>query len=524
MNHKKSSLSVIAIMAAIFCCASKISAQIPGIEWQKCLGGSSVDEALAIRQTADNGYIVAGYTDSDDSEVTGLHAPSDFWVVKLDTVGNIQWEKALGGSNAEVAEDIMQTFDGGYIVTGYTNSNDGAGEVSGNHGTWDYWVVKLSAAGDIIWQRSLGGSFQDLGYSIKQTTDSGYIVAGSSFSDDGNVSGNHDSADAWVVKLSPTGGVQWEKSLGGSRNEDARSIKQTSDGGYIVTGTTNSNDGDFTSNHGGYDAWVMKLSDTGAIQWQRTYGDTGTDIAQAIQQTFDSGYIVAGYSNSTAGDVTGNHGGFDYWILKISSLGDIQWENTYGGSNDDIAAAIQQTTDSGYIVAGTTFSDDSEITANYGQSDAWIIKLSSSGGLLWQKSFGGSDYDGARSIQQTSDSGFILAGYTLSVDSGITDNHGGADFWVVKLGFNVQVDTTTAVVAIKPVSNTISIYPNPATQNVTITASAKINDVIITNLFGQTVHAQKNNSQQVDIDVAALPAGVYFMKINDGEVRKLVKE
>jgi len=456
--------------------------------------------------------------------VTGLHAPSDFWVVKLDTVGNIQWEKALGGSNAEVATDIRQTFDGGYIVAGYSNSNDGAGEVSGNHGLFDYWVVKLSVAGSIEWQRSYGGSMVDVAYSIRQTTDSGYIVAGYSFSSDGQVTGSHDSCDAWIVKLFPSGNIQWGKSLGGSRFDEAQSVEQTADGGYIITGTTNSSDGDITTNHGGEDLWVVKLSDTGTIQWQRTFGDTGSDVGQAIQQTFDSGYIIAGYSNSTAGDVTGNHGGFDYWILKISSSGDIQWQNNYGGSNDEIASAIQQTTDSGYIVAGTTFSDDSEVTANYGLSDAWIIKLSSSGGLLWQKSFGGSDYDNAHAIQQTSDSGFIITGNTWSVDSGITDDHGGPDFWVVKLGFNVPVDTTTAVVAIKPVSNTISIYPNPATQNVTITASAKINDVTITNLFGQTVHAQKYNSQQVDIDVAGLPAGVYFMKMNDNEMRKLVKE
>jgi hypothetical protein len=238
--------------------------------------------------------------------------------VKLSATGAIQWQKCLGGSGWDVATSIQQTSDGGFIVAGRTNSNDG--DVTGNHGNDDFWVVKLSATGEIQWQKSLGGSNDDWATSIQQTSDGGFIVAGSTDSNDGDVTGNHGNDDFWVAKLSSTGAIQWQKSLGGSGDELAESTQQTSDGGFIVTGWTTSNDGDVTGNHGGKDFWVVKLSSTGAIQWQKSLGGSGTDVAESIQQTSDGGFIVAGYTASNDGDVTGNHGYDDFWVVKLSKL------------------------------------------------------------------------------------------------------------------------------------------------------------------------------------------------------------
>ena len=262
-------------------------AQAPAIEWQKSIGGSTVEEAKSIEQTTDGGYIVAGYTTSNNGDVTGNHGNSDYWVVKLSATGTIQWQKTLGGTADDYAQSIQQATDGGYIIAGYTNSNNG--NVTGNHGNYDYWVVKLSAVGTIEWQKTLGGTQNEYAYSIQQTRDGGYIVAGYAASIDGDVTGVQGGFDYWVVKLNSTGTIEWQKTAGGSSADIAFSIRETSDGGYIIVGVTLSNDGDVSGYHGGfgYDSWIVKLSGTGNIQWAKTLGGTNDDIIWSIKQTAD---------------------------------------------------------------------------------------------------------------------------------------------------------------------------------------------------------------------------------------------
>jgi hypothetical protein len=301
------------------------------LQWQKCLGGSDWDEASSIAQTTDGGYIVAGYSSSNDSDVSGNHGLLDYWVVKLNSSGDIQWQKCLGGSDYDEASSIAQTADGGFIVAGRSYSNDG--DVSGYHGTpgyyGDYWVVKLNSSGDIIWQKCLGGSSDDWAYSIAQTADGGFIVAGRSCSNDGDVTGWHEGydvdhrpiSDYWVLKLNSSGDIIWQKSLGGSSYDWAWSIAQTTDGGFIVAGYSYSNDGDVSGHHGmigSADYWVVKLNSSGDIVWQKCLGGSNYDIARSIAQTSDGGFIVAGESASNDGDVSGNHGGYDYWVVKLS--------------------------------------------------------------------------------------------------------------------------------------------------------------------------------------------------------------
>ena len=242
----------------------------PSTQWQKSLGGTNNDQAYSIQQTTDGGYIVAGWSSSIDGDVTGNHGGNDYWVVKLNSSGTIAWQKSFGGSNDDYAYSIQQTNDGGYIVAGWSRSNDG--DVTGHYGTtnyYDYWVVKLNSTGTIEWQKSLGGSDHDYAYSIWQTTDGGYIVTGRSYSNDGDVTGNHGGDDYWVVKLNSTGTIAWQKSLGGTNNDQAYSIQQTNDGGYIVAGRSYSNDENVTGHHGTanyYDYWVVKLNSTGTIE------------------------------------------------------------------------------------------------------------------------------------------------------------------------------------------------------------------------------------------------------------------
>ena len=241
--------------------------------------------------------------------------------------------------------------------------------------TKDYTVIVTVALPVISWQKSLGGSGYDRATSIQQTSDGGYIVAGNSSSIDEDVTGNHGNSDYWIVKLNSVGSIVWQKSLGGSGNDSATSIQQTSDGFYIVAGSSSSINGDVTGNHGGVDYWIVKLDSLGSILWQKSLGGSGNDYAQSIQQTSDGGYIVAGYSTSINGDVTGNHGNSDYWIVKLNHVGSIVWQKSLGGSGFDYAWSIQQTSDGGHIVAGYSTSINGDVTGNHGDYDSWIVKL-----------------------------------------------------------------------------------------------------------------------------------------------------
>ncbi|GHS95363.1 hypothetical protein AGMMS50276_10670 [Synergistales bacterium] len=454
MKKRSLLLCMLSVLGFVFISGAGYAATAPDIEWQKSLGGSGSDGTYctySIQQTSDGGYIVAGWSASKDGDVTGNHGDSDYWIVKLDSTGGIVWQKSLGGSMGDSTYSIQQTSDGGYIVAGWSASNDG--DVTGNHGDNDYWIVKLDSTGGIVWQKSLGGSSRDYATSIQQTSDGGYIVAGLSSSKDGDVTGNHGYSDYWIVKLDSTGGIVWQKSLGGSGYDEAFSIQQTSDGGYIVAGRSNSNDGDVTDHHGDNDYWIVRLNSTGGIVWQKSLDWAGSDAGYSIQQTSDGGYIVAGDSfrpyYSNRGDISGYHGLSDYWIVKLDSTGDIVWQKSLGGSGIDRAFSIQQTSDGGYVVAGESDSNDGDVTGNHGDNDYWIVRLNSTGGIVWQKSLGGSGYDVTHSIQQTSDGGYIVAGYSNSNDGDVTGNHGNYDYWIVKLapdesggGYSFTVDTS----------------------------------------------------------------------------------
>mgnify|MGYP000980357507 CR=1 FL=1 len=432
--HPLSNITFITILLALILfngVNNKSHAQAPSIEWQRCLGGTNTDIAQSIQQTSDGGFIVAGGTESNDGDVSGNHGAYDYWVVKLNSSGDIEWQKCLGGTDWDKAYSIQQTSDGGFIVSGYIGSNDG--DVSGNHGYDDAWVVKLNSSGDIEWQKCLGGTDNDFANSIQQSNDGGFIVAGFKESNESDMSGNHGAIDALVVKLNSSGDIEWQKCLGGTDYDSAHSIQQISDGGFIVAGRTRSNNGDVSGNHGACDAWVVKLNSSGDIEWQKCLGGTDNDYANSIQQTSDGGFIVAGGTHSNDGDVSGNHGRDDAWVVKLNSTGDIEWQKCLGGTDNDFANSIQQSSDGGFIVAGETKSNDGDVSGNHGVYDYWVVKLNSSGDIEWQKCLGGTDYDYAYSIHQTSDGGFIVAGNTASNDGDVSGNHGASDAWVVKL-------------------------------------------------------------------------------------------
>jgi hypothetical protein len=386
------------------------------------------------RPTSDGGYIVSG---SINTDVSPGHGAEDMWVVKLNPAGIIQWQKVLGGSDREESFSILQTTDDGYILIGSTDS-DNSGDVGSNHGASDIWVVKLNPAGSIQWQKVLGGQGFETGRSIQHTMDNGYILIGSTDSDNsGDVGPNHGASDIWVVKLNPAGGIQWQKVLGGKGFEAGRSIDQMTDGGYILTGTTESdNSGNVGSNHGGSDIWVVKLNPAGDIQWQKVLGGSDREESFSIRRTNGGASILTGTTDSdNTGDMGSNHGGSDIWVVKLNPAGAILWQKVLGGNGFESGRSIEQTTDDGYILAGTTNNDDTgDVGSNHGGSAIWVVKLNPAGDLQWQKVLGGNGFESGRSIEQSKDDGYILAGNTDSDNSGdVGSNQGESAVWVVKL-------------------------------------------------------------------------------------------
>ncbi len=365
-------------------------------QWARTYGGIDFDRAFFIQQTSDGGYIAAGYTASGGAGI------SDFWVLKLSLAGVIEWQYTYGGNGDDVAYAVQETSDEGYVIAGYTYSF-GIGES-------DYWILKLTSEGEIEWQFTYGGIGDDTAYAIQETSDGGYIVAGYTHPFGAPTS------DTWILKLTSEGDIEWQHNYGGTGDDKAYSVQETSDGGYIVAGSTQYL-GAFD-----HDFWVLKLTSAGFFEWQRIYGGFGDDVAYFIRETSDEGYIVAGDTNSFGVKET------ELWILKLASFGEVEWQSIYGGIDNDYLNCIQETSDGGYIVTGNTYSFGA------GDSDILALKLSSAGDIEWQRAYGGSEEDVAYYIQETSDEGYIAAGYTDSFGAG------GSDFLLLKLFSDGDID------------------------------------------------------------------------------------
>ena len=378
--------------------------------------------------------------------------------------------------------------------------------------------------------------------------DGGYIVAGYADSNDGDVSGNHGGGDCWIVKLDTLGKIKWQKCLGGSGGEMAQSIQQTKDGGYIVAGYAESNDGDVTGNHGDHDYWIVKLDNTGSIKWQKSLGGTRSDEARSIQQTGDGGYIVAGESRSNNGDVSGHRGNMlsDYWIVKLDSIGNIQKEHSFGGTSNDGANSIHQTKDGGFIIAGYTYSNDGDVRGNKGGSDYWIVKLKPhTSSLIANFNLNAlpkenktvllslccsNEMDNQFTVEKSKDgihftkAGLINANNKQSIsNNSFTDNTpftGNTYYRLSQTDFNGDTYYSN-IVSVKIVTETttdLQVTPNPSHNGMfTANMGAIKKNVFITvtsNAGKQVYSKQLSSAQQVNIVLNNQPKGVYYLHVN----------
>jgi gliding motility-associated-like protein len=428
--------------------APQATAQTPAPAklWDKTLGGSAGDRSKAMQPTADGGYIIAGTSNSplsgDKSEAD--RGNLDYWVVKVDASGTKQWDRTVGGSNRDDLRSVLQTADGGYLLAGTSNSPISGDKTQASRGNNDYWVVKLDASGTKQWDRTYGGSAVEELTTLQPTSDGGFLLGGYSDSPingtktQANLGGN----DYWVVKIDAAGTKQWDKTFGGSSFDYLYSLQQTTDGGYILGGYSNSpiSSDKTQASRGNNDYWVLKLDASGTKQWDRTYGGFDSDQLIKVQQTTDGGYILGGQSSSSnTGEKTqSSQGAVDYWVVKLDASGTLLWDKTLGGSRFEFFGDLQQTSDGGYVIGGVSDSNISgdKTRVSQGDGDCWLIKLSATGVTQWDKSLGGNYVDDIIMLWQTPDRGYILGCGSASDLGGdkTQASQGGLDYWLVKLG------------------------------------------------------------------------------------------
>jgi type IX secretion system substrate protein len=526
MTLKKHKTTFLFVCTAIFIISPFCSnSQAPTIQWQKTIGGDQHDVLLYQHQTNDGGFICGGHSRSNisGSKNENSKGEADYWIVKLGVWGNIQWQNTIGGSKNDLLSKIYQTSDGGYICGGTSNSKANGDKTQNSNGGYDYWIVKLNALGIIEWQKTIGGNMDDELLAIEETSDGGYVLGGfseSSISGD-KTENSQGSNDYWVLKLDSVGVIQWQNTIGGSLEDRLYVTHQTSDGGYIVGGDSHSNiSGDKSEDsYGTNDYWILKLDTIGNILWQKTFGGGSVEVLTAIQQTIDEGYICGGWSRSNiSGNKTENsQGSTDFWILKIDTIGNIQWQNTIGGGSADNLRSLQQTTDGGYITGGHSFSSISgdKTEDSRGGDDYWIVKIDSIGSIEWQKTIGGSKMDWLYSVQETTDGGYMCGGTSLSDVTGDKNEHsiGGLDYWVIKLN-----PIITSINFDKNPSSIINVFPNPASNYFKIkfenSSTAIPLEFILKDIYGGIIEIRKLFDKHfVVFDSKKLATGLYIVYI-----------
>jgi Secretion system C-terminal sorting domain len=523
------------------------------ILWEKSYGGKHADYLMDAQPTADYGFILAGSSLSNKSgnKSDNNLGDLDYWIWKMKENGDLDWQKSFGGFGSDFLQSIALTRDGGFILAGTSASDKGGNKQENSRGNDDFWIIKLDAAGNQDWQKTIGGSGQEKMQSVHQTKDGGYIIGGSSGSEKSGekTTDNFGNLDYWVLKLDNKGNIQWQKTFGGIYADELHAIEPTTDGGYILGGYSNSPSpmvykigiGQKTEDNKGIgDYWVIKLDKDGKEQWQKNIGGDQDDQLSVVHQTYDGNYIIGGNSNSLpnlskggtleggASDKTsGNADGTDFWILKLNETGNTLWQETYNIAKIDVLTAIVENSDHSLLLSGFA---QGEISAKKqlqkkaepkiikGTGDYVVIKTTENGQETWRKTVGSNGEDLLKKAVETRDGGYLLTGTSLTPNPSLKDRGaknsgdrnsviGSNDFWVVKLKDKTKPDK---------IKIQIEAVPNPATTYTNIIVGYDFTDgtASVYDLGGRQLQSFAITSRTVPIDLSPYPEGIYLVNID----------
>jgi len=473
------------LMGVILVLNALSQAQPPDSLWNRTFGGDDDEYGESVQQTSDGGFIIAGSTYSYGA------GQWDAYLIKTDNSGIEEWSQTFGGIWSDWGYSVQQTSDGGYIIAGYTRSYGAGGA--------DFYLFKTDALGNEEWGRAFGGSDEDEGRSVQQTNDGGYIMVGFTYSYGAG------SSDVYLIKTDTLGIVQWDQTFGGYSMDGGRSVQQTSDGGYIIAGST------WSYGAGGADLYLIKADSTGNQEWVRTFGGYNCDYGETVQETSDGGYIITGSTGGDFGIVD-----FDLYLVKTDASGIEQWSRIFGGDNYDWGYDVQQTTDAGYIIAGYTW--------HYGHNsrDVYLIKTNTSGIPQWTQTFGWYNYDCGYSVQETWDYGYIITGYTESYGAG------GTDVWLIKTQpdpilpvRNIEVSNNPSAFVLYPP------YPNPFNPTTSFSFTLPESSPVkleVFNIHGCCIGIgcaptlnYPPGTHKIRLDCSNIPSGIYIYRLTAGE-------
>jgi hypothetical protein len=500
------------------------------IDWQHCYGGSESEYAYDIIPTG-NGYLLAGDTWSNDGDISFSHGENDIWLINIDKTGNLMWERTYGGSETDGAYRIVRSRGStNYFLVGGSTSNDGDILNNSYPGSRSFWIVKIDSLGNKIWNRIVGGNIKDQILNGSATSDGGVVALGYTASSDGDVSTYYGLYDIWMIKLNSNGDTDWDFTIGTSQPEIPGTIIQTADEGFLVGGSGTPQGGGnidcITPSPTIPDAILFKLDSNGNEEWQHCYGGSGHDGINGLLELED-GYMISSGGGSDDGDLEGSgyHGGDgDIWLVKIDFSGNIIWQKCYGGSNTESASNVFQTSDGGFIVFGSTYSFDGDITENHSLDEfrpsIWVFKVNSTGELLWQQCIGGLGKESIEfGVVKNSDYNYVVAGRTTNSPSFDVEcsnhvNNGRSDFWVFQLtDTTVRVNELTRELPLK-------VYPNPATNSATFSYSLPVGThqsrIEVRNTTGQLVASTRLNEAKGEwvLHFNNIPAGLYIYTLS----------
>ncbi len=458
--------------------------QAPDTLWVRTYGDTGQDFAFSVEATSDGGYILAGSTSPPASSI------QDAWLIKTDADGDTLWTRTFGGGLPDGANAVDQTYDGGYVAAGYF----------GNRNTDpNLYLIRMDSNGDSLWTRTFGGLLRrDIGHDVVQTSDSGYVVTGEI-----QVSGPW--TELWLLKTDSSGIEQWSRALGEGGIEKGYSVRQTTDGGYVAVGETGSR-----GVTGAGDVWIVKTDADGDTLWTRNYGGPGYDVGKEVRQMPDGGYVVVG---SYASPATGQS---DVWLLRTDAAGDTLWTKRFDGGGEDAGESLDQTMDGGLVLSAFRGLVD---------EDLWVIRTDADGNALWTVGLGEGGNDQGNAVRQAPDGTYVIGGYTTSRGAG------GNDFLLVKLDADQQ-GTATETNNLE-VAASLRHYPNPTSSLSVVsfrTPRASPVNLALYDMLGRRVRQLVESSwvagtRDVMLDVAGLPAGIYFYRLQAGdyvETRSLV--
>jgi hypothetical protein len=380
--------------------------------WTKTYGGTDYDMANNVVQLSSGEYVMAGETRSNNGDIPGSRVGYDSWLSKYGTDGLKQWSYAFGvNGNDEHGTAVTGTSDGNIIMVGF----------SFNTGQNFAWAIKTNAAGDKQWEKPLSTSADAKPLAVVSSGDGGAIVAG--YENTGS------STDGFILKIDGSGNISWKKNYGGSSDDQFQSLTKNSDGSYTLAGSSKSSDGDLTANKGNFDGWILKVDASGNKLWSVTYGGSSEDQLTGITTATDGGYVVAGSSKSSSGDLPGNKGGYDAWIVKLDASGAKSWVKNYGGVNEEYITGITKTSSGSYVILGHTNSTTGDVTRTFNDFGGWLLKFDANGAKTGASTYGDKFDDFTTSIITTQDGGYMITGFTDMTSTGR-----GYDAWLVKVG------------------------------------------------------------------------------------------